>query len=264
MNKKSMVVAGIAFFTISSSAFADQSDEGYRHDRTGATYRVEFHNLTDAQWFSPILCVLHNRRLIMFKDGQAATTGQATFSEDGFNGILAAELRENPLVYSVLQSEPGLTPPDSYRVEHITGPKRARLTCAAMPVTTNDVLTVVHNVKTPKHTGDTKNYYSTEWDLGSEENNYSAESMPEDSLNLVAESADNPVTISDNVVFGATGRPIGVPSLLSPFTRAFFNGNVIAEGTMSVFTHYEGSEAFPTQLYGWNDSASRLSVTRID
>ncbi len=177
------------------------------------------HNQTENQWFSLCLCVLHSKRVRLFQAGQAATTGQATFSEDGYNGVLAEELRENPDVYSVLQCKPGLTPPGATRIEEIAGPKHARLTCATMPVTTNDVLTTITRVRTPERLGLTRHYASTEWDLGSEENNYSASSMPEDSLGMVSESPDNPVTISENVVFGPQGRPDGVPSLLSPFTR---------------------------------------------
>jgi len=262
MNRKSLLATG--FILLSTSvAIAHEYDE---EKSDAAVYRVEMHNQTDKQWFSPCLCALHNSRIRLFQEGQAATTGQATFSEDGFNGILAKELQENPNVYSVLQCGPGLTPPDSYRVEYIKGPVSARLTCAAMPVTTNDVLTVIQRVKLPKQFYTTRTYRSKEWDLGSEQNNYSAGSMPEDSVNLIAEGSNNPVTIADSVVFGSSGRPVGVPALLNPFSRAYIGdqGEAIAEGTMSLFTHYEGSDDFNAEIYGWMGSASYFSVTRIE
>ena len=265
----STFLSALAIFSV-NLAVADQENE-YDNDGNNASYqnhavyRIEMHNQTANQWFSPYLCALHNRRLRLFQVNRAATTGQATFSEDGYNGILAKELRENPNVYSVLETAPGLTPPGTSRVEHISGPSNARLTCIAMPVTTNDVLTVIQNVKTPKHHDRTQSYSSTEWDLGSEFNNYSAQFMPEDSINLVPEEPNNPVTISDNVVFGSVGRPAGVPSLLSPFTRAYVNSQgAIAEGTMSVFTQYVGSDDFPAELYGWAGSASRFLITRVE
>ena len=229
-----------------------------------ATYEIEIYNNTPSQWFSPCLCALHKKRLNLFDLDQAATAGQAVFSEDGFNGIWAEELRANDNVYSVLQCDAGLTPPDATRVETITGPRHAQLTCAAMPVTTNDVLTTVTVDNLPKFLGSSRSYNSIEWNLGTEEDAYSATTMPEDSLDLIPEGPGNPVFISDNVNFGAGGRPEGVPSLLSPFTRQYFDANgVTAEGTMMIFDTYVGSEAFPAELYGWPDYASKVTVTRI-
>ena len=263
MKIKSFIFIGCMTF-ISHEVIAQEHNPHDKHNQ--ATYRIEMHNQTENQWLSPCLCALHNNRVRLFQTGQAATTGQATFSEDGFNGVLAEELRDNPDVYAVLECDAGLTPPGAYRVEHISGPGNARLTCAAMPVTTNDVLTAVDRVKPPKNTNDTHEYASTEWDLGSEHNNYSADFMPQDSHNLAIEGPDNPVTIADNVIFGINGRPIGVPSLLSPFARSYMNqqGDTVSEGTMSIFTHYEGSDAFPAEIYGWSGPASRFTVTRVE
>jgi len=251
---------------LNASQYNDGKKYSYDHKYPNAVFRIEIHNKTETQWFSPYLCALHHKRLNLFQEDKAASTGLATFAEDGFPGVLAKELRENPYVYTVLQSGPGLIPPDATLTTYIKGPSKARLTCAAMPVTTNDVLTVVQGVKTPKHINYSFYYSSTEWDLGSERNNYSSSSMPEDSANLVPEGANNPVTISNKVMFGSAGRPTGVPSLLSPFTRAYLgnNGKVASEGTMSVFESYKGSQEFPTEIYGWNDSASQFSVTRIE
>ena len=271
LNKKifSSFVLGVLLFPILVTAKDDDSNNrpGRKHkSAVNGVYKIEIHNQTETQWFSPCLCVLHDEEVDLFQVGQAATTGQATFAEDGFNGVLAQELRENPNVFSVLECEPGLTPPEATRVEFIEGPINAKLTCAAMPVTTNDVLTVIDSKQLPKRLGRKREFASIEWNLGSEVNDYSADSMPEDSANLVPEGPDNPVTISDNVVFGPEGRPVGVPSLLSPFTRFYFNdqGEFIAEGTMNIFTEYVGSDEFPAEIYGWSAPASRVSVTRID
>ena len=248
-----------------ANQYDDENEYGNSHKKSNAVFRIEIHNDTETQWFSPYLCALHHKRLNLFQEEKAASTGQATFAEDGFPGILAKELRENPYVYAVIQSGPGLTPPDATLATYIKGPSKARLTCAAMPVTTNDVLTVVQGVKTPKHVNGSSSYSSIEWDLGSEKNNYSPNSMPEDSANLIPEGPNNPVTISDKVIFGSAGRPAGVPSLLSPFTRAYLgnNGKAIAEGTMTIFERYEGSQQFPAEIYGWDGSASRFLVTRV-
>ncbi len=266
LKTKSVVTAALVL-AVSYSAYADDDSDDGSNKRNNALYRIEMHNQTENQWFSPYLCVLHNKRLRLFRQGRAATTGQAVFAEDGFNGVLTEELRNNPNVYSVLQTDAGLTPPGASRIEYMEGRANARLTCAGMPVTTNDVLTTITHVKPPKRLFRPQVFSSTEWDLGSEVNNYS-ESMALDSVNLAPESPDNPVTISDNVVFGPNGRPPGVPTFLGlgPFTRAFMNstGQVIAEGTMSVFTHYEGSDEFPAELYGWSGSASRFEVTRVE
>ncbi len=254
---------GIALLTLMGAITLNPAHAA--EDDTTALYRIELHNLTPTQWFSPYLCALHDQGLRLFRSGQAASTGQATFAEDGFHGVMADELRQHADVHAVLQTAAGLTPPGASRVEFMEGPVGARLTCAAMPVTTNDVLTVVQRVRPPRRLDTPREYESIEWNLGSEVNNYSADAMPEDSVNLLPEGPDNPVTISENVVFGPDGRPDGVPSLLSPFTRAFIDatGTVIAEGTMSVFSQFVGSETFPADVYGWTGSASRISVTRV-
>lgn len=206
-----------------------------------ASFEVEMHNNTTGQWFSPCLCAIHHPSIRLFREGRAATTGAATFSEDGFNGVLAEELRQKAGVYSVLQCEAGLTAPGESRVESIEGPKWGRLTCAAMPVTTNDVLTVAQRDRLPKWVGSVKTHDSVEWDLGSEEDNYSPDFIPLDSLVL------------DN----------GAPSVLSFFTRAFAtDGVVTAEGTMEVFDEYVGSDDFPADEYGWTGPASTWTVTR--
>ena len=254
MKAMTAVSLGLLSFSM-SGAFAYEDGNS-----ANAHYRIEIQNQTENQWFSPCLCALHSNKVRLFQVGQAATNGQAIFAEDGFNGVLAEELRENPQVYAVLQCGAGLTPPGATRIEEISGPVRARLTCASMPVTTNDVLTTVSSVRTPNQIGVVRSYNSVEWDLGSEEDNYSSSSMPEDSLTLVPEGPDNPVTIAENVVFGPEGRPDGVPSLLSPFSRAFFN----SEGTMNIFNDYVGSDEFPSFLYGWNGPASSLSIIRVD
>ena len=254
MKAFTLMSLGLLSFSM-GSVFAYDDDNG-----ANAHYRVEIQNQTENQWFSPCLCALHSNKVRLFQVGQPATNGQAIFSEDGFNGVLADELRENPEVYAVLQCGAGLTPPGATRIEEISGPVNAHLTCASMPVTTNDVLTTVSRVRTPKQIGVVRNYSSVEWDLGSEEDNYSSASMPEDSLDLVPEGPENPVTISENVVFGPMGRPEGVPVLLSPFSRAFFN----AEGTMDIFNDYVGSDEFPPSLYGWDGPASSVAIIRID
>ncbi|MFC1749739.1 spondin domain-containing protein [Pseudomonadota bacterium] len=258
--KFSIAIASAVLLAQTGIAVADK-DEYEKNDQ--ATYRIEITNKTPSQWFSPCLCALHSKKR-MFRSGRPATTGQATFAEDGFNAVWAKELRQQRGVYAVLQCGGGLTPPDGTRVETISGPANARLTCASMPVTTNDVLTAITNVKVPAYVGDSRLYKSKEWDLGSEENSYSASTMPEDVLDLIPEGPDNPVTISDNVIFGVYGRPLGVPALLSPFTRSFFGpSGVTAEGTMSVLREFAGSDEFPAELYGWQGAASSVRVTRI-
>ena len=230
-----------------------------------ATYEIELTNMMPTQWLSPCLCALHRPGLSLFETGRAATTGQATFAEDGFNGVWADELRQNNGVYSVLECKAGLTPPGATRIERISGPVRAKLTCAAMPVTTNDVLTVHQQVRPPRRLRHPRSFDSTPWDLGSEQNNYAAASMPLDVNNLVPLGPDNPVTLADSLVFGPGGQPTGSPAVLSFFARAFAGPQgVTAEGTMYVFESYEGSIEFPAETYGWSGSASRLRVTRID
>lgn len=260
MKFKHLLLA-IALPAVSVSAIATDRDS------SEMAYQIQMHNLTDYQWFSPYLCAIHHKRLNIFEFGQSASTGLATFAEDGFNGVIAEELRSNPDVYAVLQTGPGLTPPGASRIEVIEGyaPRNARLTCAVMPVTTNDVLTAVSQVRLPEGGNRTRVYTGTDWDLGSEVNNYSAESMPLDSVSLIAHGPDNAGTIPKSVAFGSSGRPVGVPTSLSPFKRTFIDGSgtVIAESYMSLF-HYEGSEAFPAEAYGWSGSASRFEVTRID
>lgn len=251
------------FISLSSVVAVAGADQLNRNSNT-ARFRIEMHNITSGQWLSPILCALHDKDVKLFGNNHAPTAGQAIFAEDGFNGVWASELRKNPKVYSVLRGAAGLTPPDATRVEYIEGPASARLTCAAMPVTTNDVLTTTSNVRLPRHAGTSLTYNGREWNIGSEEDNYSADFMPLDSVNLVPEGNGNPVIISDHVVFGAGGRPASVPSILQFFKRAFVDatGNVTAEGVMRVFDSYEGSEAFPASQYGWTGPASVFTVTR--
>lgn len=209
-----------------------------------ATFEIEMHNDTTGQWFSPCLCAIHHPALELFKEGWPASTGLATFAEDGFNGIYAEELSRHPWVYSVLACEPGLTAPGQSRVEVLEGPPWARLTCAAMPVTTNDVLTVVQRQPLPWSSGGSSIHQSVEWDLGSEEDNYSPDFIPLDSVNL---------------------GPGGTPTVLSFFARAFASEGVpTAEGAMEIFEQYVGSADFPAEVYGWSGSASTWTITRLD
>lgn len=211
---------------------------------TAGVFEVQMHNETPSQWFSPCLCALHHPGVDLFRDGRPATTGMATFSEDGFNAVFAEELRQQPWVYSVLECEAGLTPPGGDRVETIEGPTWARLTCAAMPVTTNDVLTVADAKPVPWSIGGMLSHSSVEWDLGSEQDDYSPDSIPLDSV-VLDES--------------------GFPTVLSFFSRAFApEGSLTAEGTMEVFDAFVGSADFPAEHYGWSGSASSWTITRIE
>lgn len=207
------------------------------------SFEIELHNDTPTQWFSPCLCALHHPWVDVFADGKVPSTGAATFAEDGFNGVFAEELRADPNVYAVLECAPGLTAPGETRTESLSGPAWARLSCAAMPVTTNDVLTTVGGAPLPHALGDSVDLASVEWDIGSEEDNYSPDSIPLDSVNLQD----------------------GAPTVLSFFSRAFAqDGVVTAEGSMEVFEVYEGSADFPAEDYGWEGSASTWTVTRVE
>lgn len=207
-----------------------------------ATFEIELHNETSSQWLSPCLCAIHHPAAQLFAEGRAASTGTATFAEDGYNGVLAEELREHPWVYSVLECEPGLTPPGGSRTEILEGPAWAAVTCAAMPVTTNDVLTVASG-PLPHTTGTGFDHASVEWDVGSEHDDYSPSSIPLDSVDL---------------------DESGHPTVLSFFSRRFVEAGLLtAEGTMEVFDEYVGSSDFPADLYGWAGSASTWTVTRI-
>lgn len=263
--KKLIVSSALSPLAFSAAAYEEIALIESVRNAQMATYELRIKNETRAQWLSPCLCALHDRRLALFKALTAPSNGQAIFAEDGYNGAFAEELRQNKHVYSVLQCAPGLTPPGAVRTEQIEGPKNVRLSCASMPVTTNDVLSVVNGVRLPKFIFVSKNYESVEWDLGSEKNDFSRLSMPLDSLLLIEESETNPVKIAENVEFNSDGRPLGVPAVLSPFMRNFFDGTGLfsAEGVMKIFRNYEGSDEFPAESYSWQGNASEVTVTRI-
>jgi len=141
-------------------------------------YRVTITNLTQAQYFTPILVTSHERGHPVFLPGQPASGELEAVAEGGDTGPLAASLDASNDVYDIMVSEGLLAPGESVTVE-VEGKKAYRyISLVSMLIPTNDAFIGLSGVKVPRRKKGATVIPVPVYDAGTELNDESCASIP--------------------------------------------------------------------------------------
>ena len=142
-----------------------------------ATYEIKIQNITKGQPITPTLAVAHARGFKIFELGQPASPGLAAQAQDGATDLIIDELKNNQRVGSYATSSgvvlPGQT--DSFM---LNASPRSLVSVSAMVARTNDALVAGRNLRLPRKSGASVNYYLSVYDAGAEANTESCDHIP--------------------------------------------------------------------------------------
>ncbi len=149
-------------------------------------YKITVTNLTQGQWFPPILAIGHNRGFALPEAGQVASgTPLETLAETGNPGPLAGEVGVTRGVYhTVVAPDPDglagvLLPPGQSVTFSLpaTRSRSERLSVAAMLTPTNDAFFALRGVRAPRR-HQTVTYFAPAYDAGTEVNSELCSEIP--------------------------------------------------------------------------------------
>ncbi len=198
--------------------------------RLEPAYSVVVENLTPAtgpgssQVFSPPVIATHARGIRMFRVGHFASAGLAKIAEDAMNGPMLNRFETSSLVHDV-QEGSGVIPPGASAAYTVhTAPGFRRLSMAFMLVNTNDGFGGVDSIFLPR--GGRRSYYFRAYDAGSEANTELAADIP--------------------------GPCCGSPGAGTPTHERIRRHRGI-----------RGIGDLDPDLYGWEDAAVKITITRL-
>ena len=204
-------------------------------------YEITVTNLTQGQWFTPILAIGHNRGFALPGAGQVASgTPLETLAETGNPGPLADEAEATRGVYqTVIAPDPDglagvLLPPGesvTFRLP-ATRVRSERLSVAAMLTPTNDAFFALRGVRAPRR-HQPATYYAPAYDAGTEVNSELCSEIPgppplAEILNCSLDAASDASTGApeEGVIHihnGIHGLPNVVDSELNPMDQDWNN-----------------------------------------
>ena len=167
MNRKYLKMAVLAI-PFSLAAGLVQADE----------YQVTITNLTQAQFFTPILVASHDSGQPVFQPGQPASPELEAVAEGGDTGPLMTLLDGNEDVYDMAVSE-GLLAPGASVTVTVEGKRDSRyLSLVSMLIPTNDAFVGVSGVKVPRKKNSPATLLVPAYDAGTEVNDESCAHIP--------------------------------------------------------------------------------------
>lgn len=174
-----VALVATAAFTFAGTALAQNGpNQPYNNSNSQVrTYEVAITNITQNQFFTPILAATHTQDIAFFELGSAPSPELADLAEGGATGGLQALLDGLPdLVMDTAGSEGGLIAPGQTVVITIDGSRRFnRLSLAGMLLPTNDTFVAVNSLQlSNRETG----RMALAYDAGSEENDELCASIP--------------------------------------------------------------------------------------
>ena len=155
-------------------------------DRGLFEYEITVTNLTQGQWFPPILAIGHNQEFALPDAGQIASgTPLETLAETGNPGPLADEVGAARGVYhTVIAPDPdglaGVLLPPGQSVTFTlpaTRSRSERISATAMLTPTNDAFFALRGARAPRR-HQTVTYYAPAYDAGTEVNSELCSEIP--------------------------------------------------------------------------------------
>ena len=141
-------------------------------------YRVTITNLTQSQFFTPILVASHAAGHPVFQPGQPASAELEAVAEGGDTGPLTAALEASSDTYDIGASEGLLAPGQSVTVE-VEGRRNFRyISLVSMLIPTNDAFIGLSGMKVPRRMNNPTTIPIPAYDAGTEVNDESCAHIP--------------------------------------------------------------------------------------
>jgi len=167
-HKRSLIsLALLATTAMSGTAFADKT----------RSIEVTITNITQNQFFTPIMAAAHKRQVELFELGSAASGELIALAEGGNTAPLSAIILAKQGTTDVQTSAGLLAPGKSVTITLDAGDGANRISLASMMLPTNDSFVALDSVRVPKH-GKTRTYMSPGYDAGSETNSEICADIP--------------------------------------------------------------------------------------
>ncbi len=213
---------------------SQNADFGEQVAKTGENYaefEITIENMTPAtapgasQPFSPPVIATHTPLFRIFRLGQYASDELRQLAEDAINGPMINMLSNSDFVYDVVEGSGGpIFPGTSQTFTVKTKIPFIKLSLVAMLVNTNDAFVAANSVRLPLI--GSRVYYMKVYDAGTEKNTESAAHIP--------------------------GPCCGSPHVRVPtYERIRFHEGIQGYGNLD------------PAVYGWDEPAAKLTITRI-
>ncbi len=213
------------------SSDADFSEQFAKRGGSYAEFEITIENLTPAtgpgasQPFSPPVIATHTPLFKIFKLGQYASDELRQLAEDAVNGPMINSLTNSDFVFDVVEGSGGpIFPGTSQTFTIKTQLPFIKLSLVSMLVNTNDAFVAANSVRLPLF--GSRDYYLRVYDAGTERNTESAMHIP--------------------------GPCCGSPHVRVPtYERIRFHEGIQGYGNLD------------PAVYGWDEPAAKLTITRI-
>ncbi len=210
---------------------ADFSEQFAKRGENYAEFEITIENMTPAtgpgasQPFSPPVIATHTPLSHIFRLGQYASDELRQLAEDAVNGPMINSLTNSDFVYDVVEGSSGpIFPGTSQTFTVKTKLPFVKLSLVAMLVNTNDAFVGANAVRLPLV--GSRVYYMRVYDAGTERNTESADHIP--------------------------GPCCGSPHVRVPtYERIRFHEGIQGYGNLD------------PAVYGWDEPAAKLTITRI-
>ncbi|ELZ78315.1 hypothetical protein C455_11548 [Haloferax larsenii JCM 13917] len=233
---------------LGETAIPAQSSNGNGNGGQSArTYRVTVANLTRGQPFTPPAVVAHKASIELFAVGDPASDEIREVAENG-NLEPLGELAESatdvrgvaigatPLVPTELSASEMF--PDSTTLELETDASGAFLSFVSMLIGTNDGFTGLDTVPLPDRVNESRSYFASSFDAGTETNTEMYEDMVPPAQAL----------------YGIDGGVDGT---------GMSNPDLAEDGVITPHSGIVGDGDLDPAIYGWDDPAALVQVERI-
>jgi hypothetical protein len=167
-------------------------------------YEVRLVNVARNQWLTPPVVAVHDRSVDLYTPGQKASLGVAQIAENGnvepLVGSLTGARGVASVMVAVSAEEPPLAPGEETTLTMSGRGFADRISLVSMLICTNDGFTGIDGSPLPTHVGQSREFFGSDFDAGSERNTENLADMvpPCQALNGVADDEAAPGTGMSN------------------------------------------------------------------
>ncbi|AFK20224.1 hypothetical protein E6P09_14060 [Haloferax mediterranei ATCC 33500] len=217
-------------------------------DQSARTYRVTVANLTTGQPFTPPAVVAHRASVELFAVGDPASDAIKELAENGNLDPLSELAESTTDIRTLSAAETPLVPPElpasemfpaAATLELETDASGMYLSFVSMLIGTNDGFTGLDTVPLPERVNESRSYFASSYDAGTEMNTEAYGDMvpPAQALYGIDSGTEGA---------GMSNPDLAEDGVITP------HGGIVGDGDLD------------PAVYGWDDPAALVQVERIE
>ena len=221
-----LIVTGAALLGAGQAMAQNPQSQFFNSYKKARTFEVTITNITQNQFFTPLLAATHTNEIAYFTLGEEPLPELADLAEGGDTGGLQSLLDGLPDLVMETNASEGLLGPGESTTITISGSRKFnRLSLAGMLLPTNDTFVAINSMVLPVSY---RSEMAVAYDAGSEENDELCASIP--------------------------GPQCGG----TPFSEG------LAEGFVHVSRGISGNGDLAPSAYDWRNPVARVTLRRVD